>query len=535
MFQVRRICREWLPKWCLWGSLLLLFLAAPALFAGERLTLNFDPDWQFIKADPSGASNVNFNASGWSTVSLPHTYNDTDTFENFSLPGHRGEQNQWGGRTWYRKTFSLPESDRGKKVFIEFQAARQVAEVYLNGHFLGVCKNGFVPFGFDLTPWLRFDAPNVLAVMCDNRFMKDPLEPGAQNAGEESLGTNKLNFAPTASPLLSDLSAKVNAKIPEDVDQLQADQIPWNNPHWHPAHGGLYRNVYLHVTDPLHISLPLYDFLQTAGPYIYATDISTSTATIHLEVPVENGRAGDEKFSVEAKILDRDGKIVLTLNQNGEVAAGAKTRINFSGVLNHPQLWEPDYPYLYRVAISLRAGSGTGVPPVSSDAKSNSASSSESHRRDARATTAVDTTEIPLGIRTVRWDAKTGFWINGHHLKLHGWGQKPTDEWPGLGAAQPDWMHYYTLSLMKDAGANWIRWGHCAASGTDDRRRRPTRHHGRTARRGRRIRHRRRGLESPRGGVARHDHIFPQPSFDFDLGRRQPENLPARTSRNCAV
>ncbi len=74
------------------------------------------------------------------------------------------------------------------------------------------------------------------------------------------------------------------------MDELQADQIPWNNPHWHPAHGGLYRDVCLHVTDPLHISLPLYSFLQTAGPYVYATDISTNAATINLEVPVENGR-----------------------------------------------------------------------------------------------------------------------------------------------------------------------------------------------------------------------------------------------------
>ena len=69
---------------------------------------------------------------------------------------------------------------------------------------------------------------------------------------------------------------------------------------------------------------------------------------------------------------------------------------------------------------------------------------------------------MPLGIRTVHWDVKTGFWINGHHLKLHGWGQSPTDEWPGLGAAQPDWMHFYTLRLMKDAGGNFVRWGHCA-------------------------------------------------------------------------
>ncbi len=87
-------------------------------------------------------------------------------------------------------------------------------------------------------------------------------------------------------------------------------------------------------------------------------------------------------------------------------------------MLEHPQLWEPDYAYLYHVAISLRVGGKT-----------------------------VDTSDIPLGIRTVRWDAQTGFWINGHHLKLHGWGQKPTDEWPGLGAAQPDWLHYYTRSI----------------------------------------------------------------------------------------
>jgi beta-galactosidase len=418
MLKVSSNFTTWLMKNCLRIFLPLFLLASQSVRADGRLDLNFDPDWKFIKADPAGASNADFTARSWISVSLPHTYNDTDTFDDFSLAGHRGEQNQWGGRTWYRKTFSLPENYRGKKIYIEFQAARQVAEVYLNGHFLGVSKTGFIPFGFDLTPWLHFDAANVLAVMCDNRFMKDP-------SVDES----------SANPVLSEISAKVNARVPEDVDQLQADQIPWNNPHWHPAHGGLYRNVYLDVTDPLHISLPLYSFLQTAGPYVYATDISTNAATINLEVPVENGRFSNEKIEVTAKVLDRDGKTVLTLKQKGKVAAGANAKLNLSGVLNHPQLWEPDYAYLYHIAISLRVGGKT-----------------------------VDTSDVPLGIRTVRWDAQTGFWINGHHLKLHGWGQKPTDEWPGLGAAQPDWLHYYTLNLMKEAGGNWVRWGHSAAS-----------------------------------------------------------------------
>ena len=408
--------------------------AAVAALAGERLTLNFDPDWKFIQADPANAFQTGFADGGWATVSLPHTFNDTDTFDNFSLSCHRGEQNQWAGRTWYRKTFSLPEKFTGKKVFIEFQGARQVAEVYLNGHFLGVSKNGFVPFGFELTPWLRFAGPNVLAVMCDNRFMKDP-PPKSAAAPIASNGGDKLNFAPPAGGALATLSAKVNATIPEAVEQLQADQIPWNNPHWHPAHGGLYRNVVLHVTDALHISLPLYSFLQTAGPYVYATAVSTNAAEIQLEVPVENGRRTGEKIEVVAQVLDRAGKTVLTLKQAGAVAAGGRAKLNLSGTLNQPQLWEPDFAYLYHVVIALRAGGET-----------------------------VDTSELPLGIRTVRWDAQTGFWINGHHLKLHGWGQKPTDEWPGLGAAQPDWLHYYTLALMKAAGGNWVRWGHCAAA-----------------------------------------------------------------------
>ena len=142
--------------------------------AGERLTLNFNPDWKFVRADPPQAQKEDFDDQSWTNVSTPHTFNDTDTFDDWSLSGHRGEQNQWSGRTWYRKSFTVPSSFRGKKVFIEFEAARQVAEVYLNGKLLGVSKTGFTPFGFDLTPHLHFDGSNVLAVMCDNRFVSDP-------------------------------------------------------------------------------------------------------------------------------------------------------------------------------------------------------------------------------------------------------------------------------------------------------------------------------------------------------------------------
>ncbi len=83
--------------------------------------------------------------------------------------------------------------------------------------------------------------------------------------------------------------------MPEDVDQIQADQIPWNNAQWHPPLGGIYRNVRLYVTDPLHISLPLYDFLKTTGPYAYATEISSQSAAVTVEVPVQNERSAERE------------------------------------------------------------------------------------------------------------------------------------------------------------------------------------------------------------------------------------------------
>jgi beta-galactosidase len=233
--------------------------------------------------------------------------------------------------------------------------------------------------------------------------------------------------------MLAAFEKEVNAAMPDSVNQLQANQIPWNNPQWHPPLGGIYRDVYLYVSDPLHISLPLCDYLKTVGPYVYATEISDKSAAVTVEIPVQNGRITNAQVTVQAEILNHEGNPVATWSQPEEIPAGGDVTVKLSGAIANPQLWEPDYPYLYHVACSVRAGDEI-----------------------------IDSCKVPLGIRAVHWDVKTGFWINGHHLKLHGWGQRPTDNWPGLGTAQPDWLHFYTLNLMKEAGGNFLRWGHCA-------------------------------------------------------------------------
>jgi beta-galactosidase len=71
---------------------------------------------------------------------------------------------QWGGKTCYRKHFEVPKEWGSEKVIIEFEAIRQVAVVYCNEIKVVSCENGFVPFGADLSPHLRFGETNIISI-----------------------------------------------------------------------------------------------------------------------------------------------------------------------------------------------------------------------------------------------------------------------------------------------------------------------------------------------------------------------------------
>lgn len=359
----------------------------------NRVKYNFNPDWKFIKDNPQDAQNIDFKDDSWSRVSCPHTFNDIDTFDDLSLGHHDGEANQWRGTVWYRKHFKIPESDAGKKVFIEFESVRQIADVYINGIHMGQNQTGFIPFGYDLTPHIKYDSENIIAVKVNN------------DRGDHF----RKNF-----PLV------------------------WNHEHWHPIHGGIYRNVFLHVMDPLHITLPLYDNLETLGTYVFAENISETKADIVVNAEVQNEYNEAKTVSFEAKIFDYDDKLVAVSKAQQNIKAGERFTFSTKTSLENPKLWYTRYPYMYTVESVLIV-----------DGK------------------VVDSYNTPLGIRNFMFDKDRGFFNNGEHAKLHGWGQKPTNEWAGLGAALPDWLKDYTFKLMDEAGGNFIRWGHCAGSPAD--------------------------------------------------------------------
>ena len=394
-------------------------VADPAAQTDGRMVFNFNSGWMFSKGQ--GYNNSESNRADkeevvvipdtetpwatdyvmgdtWESVSLPHTYNDVDTFDNFTETGMNGERSVYGGTAWYKKTFTIPAEYEGKKVFLEFEAARQAAEVYVNGQKLeGKSENGFIPFGYDLTPYLNFGGENDITVMTDNSFPYYHIgEDGSKN------------------------------------------ELSWADSHWHPNNGGLYRNAYLYVTDPLHITLPLYSFLETQGTYVYTQNETDTSAEVVMDAEIQNEYDEARTFTYVSEVVDMDGKVVLTAqSEELTLEPGAKEVFHLTGTLDNPKRWSTEYPYLYEV-----------VSKVLVDGKE------------------VDSTTTPLGVRTFRFTNDSGFFLNENYVKLQGWGQKPTDEWAGLGAAYPDWMHAFTQELIKDAGGNFIRWGHCAGSPT---------------------------------------------------------------------
>ncbi len=361
------------------------------LSEGNRVKFNFNPGWKFIKQNPANAEKFDFNDESWSDISCPHTFNDVDTFDDLSHGHHDGEDKQWRGTVWYRKHFKLDKDSSNKKVYIEFESVRQIADVYVNGTHVGQNQTGFIPFGYDITSFLNFgEKDNVIAVKVNNdrgdHFRKN-------------------------------------------------DPLVWNHEHWHPVHGGIYRNVFLHTMDPLHITLPLYDNLKTVGTYVYAENISAENADVTIKAEVFNEYKEQKDVEFIAQIIDKEGKVVASSTANHQLKAGEKFTFDTTTKIVNPNRWYTRDPYMYKVLTFLKEGK-----------------------------TIIDKSESPLGVRSFDFNKDTGFHNNGEYAKLHGWGQKPTNAWAGLGAALPDWLREYTFELMDEAGGNFIRWGHCAGS-----------------------------------------------------------------------
>ena len=372
----------------LMGMLLTVWLTAGA---AERSKQNFNSGWQLAVGDFPEASQPTFDDTSWQSVTLPYAFNGSEAFRKDIV-------DLTDTICWYRKHFTLKDM-ADKKVFVEFEGVRQGADFYLNGHRLGMSENGVMACGFDLTPYIK-EGANVLAVRCDNSW--------------------------------------------QYRSRKHDSRYQWNDRNFNADYGGIPKNVYLHVTDKLYQTLPLYSDLGTTGTYIYATDfdIPARKAVIHAESQVRNEDTKPHTFTFQAKVLDADGKEVARFSGDPVTMQAGETRtVHSQQEVSGLHFWSWGYGYLYTVETSL-------LPDVTNPIPHREGQGGGSDRVITR-----------TGFRKTRF-GEGKIWLNDRVLMMHGYAQRTSNEWPGVGISVPAWLSDYSNDLMVKSNGNLVRWMH---------------------------------------------------------------------------
>ncbi|MDI1250651.1 MAG: glycoside hydrolase family 2 TIM barrel-domain containing protein, partial [Lacunisphaera sp.] len=296
-------------------------------------------------------------------VTLPHDWSIARPVDHAApAAGHGGFFPTGTGE--YRRIIAAPAEWSGRRVVLELEGVAGLAEVLLNGVPLGRHVYAFTPFHVDLTPQLKAGADNVLVVRVDH---------SAQPAARWYVGS------------------------------------------------GLYRPVWLRVTDPVHVP--------AGGVFITTEELTPDQARLRVHTEVGNTADAAADVTVETELLDPDGRPLATVRMAGRVPAAGEWKGSIDVVVPRPQAWSPESPRLHRAITRILA--------------------------DGRARDAVSTT---FGIRTVRVSAERGFELNGRPVKLLG-GNVHADTGP-LGAAAFDRAEERKVELLKAAGFNAVRTAH---------------------------------------------------------------------------
>ncbi len=359
------------------------------------------PDAQFASTDDTKPFNDGGKVKNWISVGLPYSAEQYTTFTNETSGGFTASSNT----QWYRKSFTMDPKYANSKVQVEFEGAHTGAQVYINGIFVPGTSTinpkathvvGFLPFIVDLTPYLHFDgSPNLLAVRTsknDSSWFEDPSFSGAFRFGQ--------------------------------------------------ADSGIFRPVYMYITDRVHIPRNTYSGQGTWGTYVATVSASAASAVIDAQTNVVNEGTADQAVTLTTQIVDANGNIVASTQDTKTVPANVGPGLHpqlfdESLTVPNPILWYPNNsgygkPYLYKVLHTISIGG-----------------------------TVYDAVQSPLGIRTITWNSDFPI-INGHPHYL--WGGSGRYDYPALGTAVPEEQQWRDLQQLAQAGGNLWRPGHSSSS-----------------------------------------------------------------------
>ncbi|NIK10448.1 beta-galactosidase [Xanthomonas arboricola] len=341
-------------------------------------TLIADPANRHVRPPGHPGSSVafvqpQFDDSGWERVDLPHDWAIAGPFLADGPYGGMGRLPSWGVG-WYRKTLDIPASDRGRTLFLDLDGAMAYATVWLNGKLVGGWPYGYSSWRVDLSPYVVFGASNQLAIRLDN---------------------------------------------------------PPDSARWYPG-GGLYRNVWLTRTAPLHVA--------HWGTQLTTPQVSADRAQVQLAVTLDNAArsAVQAQVSTAIYVLDdargtRSGEPLARIAAvQVAVPPGGSARVQGSTQIDHPRLWGPpptQRPHRYVAVTEVR------------------------HNGQL-----VDRYETPFGIRSIVFDAEQGLLVNGEQVPIRGVNNH--HDLGALGAAFNVRAAERQLQLLQQMGANTIRMSH---------------------------------------------------------------------------
>jgi beta-galactosidase len=266
-----------------------------------RRTIALDADWRWVKGDAPGAQAAIFNDATWAKEDLPYDWAIAGPVDQ-NNPTGRGGGYMPSGVSWHRKNFTLPSSDQGKRVFVQFDGVMGVSDAWINGFHLGRHAYGYSSFQYELTGHLAFgkDRPNVLAVKADTTVQPDS--------------------------------------------------------RWYTGQG-IYRHVRLAVTRPVHFD--------QWGVFVTTPKASADAATARVEATVVNQGDAPATVSIHASLKDPSGKASgLADSEQATIAAGAKTTLALEIPVSNPRLWDVTDPALYKITASVVADGGTATDAV---------------------------------------------------------------------------------------------------------------------------------------------------------------------------
>jgi len=222
-------------------------------------------------------------------------------------------------------------------------------------------------------------------------------------------------------------------------EQATGTTFQWNNKNFNANYGGLWRRVRLHVLGDVYQTLPLYSSFGTTGVYVYAEDfdMEKGEATVVVESQVRNDSKKPRNVALHAVLSEAQGAGNHTFPVGSDVVAANTTKVLTTRLRLPLKFWAWREPNLYAVGTKLMV-EGEMVDSL---------------------TTLTGFRKTYFGEGTIR--------LNDRLLMVHGFAQRTTNEWPGVGVDVPTWLSDYSNRLMTECGGNLVRWMHTMPSPQD--------------------------------------------------------------------